>query len=279
MARFITAGMLYHIDSIGMICGAAESDEKPALGLEAVTDRSRRGHKHYSGHAHAHAHSHVEAYPHRSKLSHFSKLSLGAESRRQAVNITHTVDSQTVTGTDKCSAHTGAKVKSHDVYYHTHIPKCAGWSICADVPKIIAGKALFRSREVCMNFFWEAAAHSNYSSKHIVMIRQPHYHVVSQFQECTHDRFFTKRAPYVAPNNFTIWLEHFEAQHARGGTKPMTGKWGLEEHGSEDQMADDYSCYNPVNMMVRQLSENNCKVAYDAKFSPHHRKRFYTTIF
>eukprot|EP00398_MALV-I-01_sp_L67-1_P001040 gene1040-594_t len=125
-------------------------------------------------------------------------------------------------------------------------------------------------------------------ARQLIMIRHPRGHVLSQHQECIHDKFFLNREPKV-PRELDNWLNHFVENIEQGiNTKPEPKKvwvddwtkpageakehelgngWGVNQGGKAG--LDDYNCYNPVNMMTRQLAES-CKALPDHLFSPHH---------
>lgn len=125
-----------------------------------------------------------------------------------------------------CHPLTSTKFSSQDrVYFFTHIPKCAGWSFCVDAPTHLEHNAKVRTDEACMSHFLSISKGAR-EARHLVMLRQPQSHVLSQHLECVYDPFFKHTAPSV-PKDLNTWLAHFGNQVDSNHEPPAYADWGI----------------------------------------------------
>jgi len=163
------------------------------------------------------------------------------------------------------------RTRFHDkdaVYFFTHVPKCAGWSFCSDFQHIKEHTAKFRGGEVCMSYNLMLGEKAGWD-RQLKFLRNPRSHVASQYQECKYDDFFRGRTSNL-PDDFDAWLSKFRRDFEEGKTSDReTNAYGFFQYKLKDQIEDDFSCYNPINMMTRQLSPD-CKAVGQSSLSPHH---------
>ena len=141
----------------------------------------------------------------------------------------------------------------------THIPKSGGTALKRDL-KGMRGLTLpsLVERERCFRYFLRLR--SPPCDFHATYLRSPREHVLSQYLECRYDpwgknatkgrRFPRGRLDFYA--DFAEWVQHF----ARRGSN---GTMGYQ---------NDFHCYNPIDMMTRQLSCNGSSTK--TKDGPHH---------
>jgi len=132
-----------------------------------------------------------------------------------------------------------------------HIPKTAGTSLGKDMK----GDEYIQSLNLkFMNWEWCFPPHQKGDAFHLMMLRSPRAHVMSQFLECKYDwwgKMVTQDTtfPHTLDDDlgFAVWLDHFWPPRAYNCT--------CENIADCDCLReDDYNCYNPHNMQSRSLT-------------------------
>jgi len=132
-----------------------------------------------------------------------------------------------------------------------HIPKTAGTSLGKDVKN----DAFVESLNLrVLNWEWCFPPHRKDDAFHLMMLRSPRAHVMSQFLECKYDwwgKAVTQNTafPHSLDDDlgFAVWLDHFWPPRAYDcDCADMADCDCLRE--------DDFNCYNPHNMQSRSLT-------------------------
>lgn len=122
-----------------------------------------------------------------------------------------------------------------------HIPKTAGSSFKRDLAGNL-GLHMPKDSERCFGMLYQSVSHT----VHVTFLRSPRSHVLSQYLECRFARWGLTQTngtafPRSSDNfylDFAAWLRIY-----------ASGR----ELGTEGSQAA-FNCYNPINMMTRQLS-------------------------
>jgi len=143
-----------------------------------------------------------------------------------------------------------------DVVTLIHIPKTGGMSLREDLKKNMPFTNGLHNPEKC----YGAIYHADPRDFHLTILREPRSHVMSQYLQCRYspwgkDRIEHRGLPGKNENfyvDFAKWVDHFY-EKGEEGTRGSGG---------------DYNCYNPINMMTRQMA---CKRnSQKSNVGPHH---------
>mmetsp|Transcript_102614 Transcript_102614/g.289974 ORF Transcript_102614/g.289974 Transcript_102614/m.289974 type:complete len:407 (-) Transcript_102614:38-1258(-) len=141
----------------------------------------------------------------------------------------------------------------------THIPKTAGASAFQDFQR------LGFNLDVDNHWKGEHCANEKSGAHHLLFVREPRAHVLSQFLECAYVKFdsvqsgpegvarafnITKDEPWT--EKFTLWLQHFVNEHE--APDPGAFNKSCVVLRSRVQCHLDYGCYNPWNHQARVLA-------------------------
>jgi len=132
-----------------------------------------------------------------------------------------------------------------------HIPKTAGTSLGKDVKLDNYVQSLDMR---VLNWEWCFPPHQKSDAFHLMMLRSPRAHVMSQFLECKYDwwgKMVTQNTSFPRTLEdtlgFAVWLDHF--------WPPRDYDCDCEDMGDCDCFReDDFNCYNPHNMQSRSLT-------------------------
>jgi len=143
---------------------------------------------------------------------------------------------------------------SEDGIYHVHIPKVAGESFKADAAEI--SKANVFSEEVCLSDYPT-------SGKHLVLLREPRAHVLSQYYFCKDsDDPGPSRANFLMPKDISEWI-NFWTRFVSTGNWRENFQYGPKTKFNTPWCSSrlPFGCYSPVNLQSQRLT---CKEgAYD----------------
>jgi hypothetical protein len=132
-----------------------------------------------------------------------------------------------------------------------HIPKTAGTSLGKDAKNDDFVQSLNMR---FLNWEWCFPPHRKDDAFHLMMLRSPRAHVMSQFLECKYDwwgKLVTQNTTFPRTLDddlgFAVWLDHF--------WPPRAYECDCADMGDCDCLrADDFNCYNPHNMQARSLT-------------------------
>eukprot|EP00931_Biecheleriopsis_adriatica_P018415 TRINITY_DN12915_c0_g2_i2.p1 TRINITY_DN12915_c0_g2~~TRINITY_DN12915_c0_g2_i2.p1 ORF type:complete len:580 (-),score=82.23 TRINITY_DN12915_c0_g2_i2:111-1850(-) len=140
-----------------------------------------------------------------------------------------------------------------DGIYHVHIPKVAGTSFKVDAADI--SKADVFSEEACLSDYPT-------SGKHLVLLREPRAHVLSQYYFCRDsDDPGPLRAHFLMPREISDWI-NFWTRFVSTGKWRQDFQWGPKTKFNTPWCSSrlPFGCYSPFNLQSQRLT---CKDAYD----------------
>jgi len=132
-----------------------------------------------------------------------------------------------------------------------HIPKTAGTSLGKDAKNDDFVQSLNMR---FLNWEWCFPPHRKGDAFHLMMLRSPRAHVMSQFLECKYDwwgKLVTQNTSFPRTLDddlgFAVWLDHF--------WPPRAYECDCDDMANCDCLReDDFNCYNPHNMQARSLT-------------------------
>eukprot|EP00931_Biecheleriopsis_adriatica_P030052 TRINITY_DN17738_c0_g1_i1.p1 TRINITY_DN17738_c0_g1~~TRINITY_DN17738_c0_g1_i1.p1 ORF type:complete len:674 (-),score=115.87 TRINITY_DN17738_c0_g1_i1:310-2331(-) len=141
-----------------------------------------------------------------------------------------------------------------DGLYHVHIPKVdAGMSFRSDAAEISGVNV--SSEEACLSDFPT-------SGKHLVLLREPRAHVLSQYYFCKESNDpGPSRASFLMPQNISEWVD-FWTRFVSTGQSSQNFQYGPKTKDNTPWCSSrmPYGCYSPFNLQSQRLT---CQHAYD----------------